>query len=228
MGSNGEGEVWVTRWGGTAVGDKPGLRTKYLGHDWQPAQFIIPAAPLEVIETFRKTYFGVPYSEEDFPEAVAVWNEKAFARKKDRFAAGGFYAVRGRTAEILAESDLGKGGLIPMPLFKADLETPWPEPCWWLNFGESKDSFVPGESKNLFEYRKHPVTAEECWSFMGPSVDYSIAVSRKALTGSDLWIERQLRGEIFLSGRLARALIKAKIKPPLLHMHRAKIVGDVA
>lgn len=219
-------EVYITHWGGTQIGQKPGVRAKYFGRDWEAAQFDTPLPPEHVFDAIDKVTDGIPLTREELPEAASVWNEKAFARKKDLFAVGGFYAVKGKTAEIMAQFDFGEGGLVPMPLYGPDLKTPWPEPCWWINFGASKNCLVAAESKDLSPVGRRDKPAEEqLWSYFGAREDGSIAVTPAALSGADLWTERQLRRVIFMSGRLRNALLAAKVRPKT-DTHRAKIVRD--
>lgn len=222
---NGNREVYTTSWGGTPIGLRPGIRAKYYGHDWAPAQFDTPLPPPEVFDAIAKVTDGIPLMRSELPEAASVWNERAFAKKGDLFAIGGFYAVRGKMAEIFTKFDFGEGGLVPVPLFGPDLETSWPEPCWWINFGASKGCFVAAESKNLYRHGPPDKPVEDqTWSFNGPNDDGSIAVTPAALTGASLWTERQLRRQIFMSGRLAKALMAAKVRPKL-RLGRAAIVG---
>lgn len=216
------GEVYVVHnWRGGNVGVKTGSRTKYFGHEWNPPQFEVPTPPNEVFETIHKVNQGIPLDRFELPEAAAIWNEKAFARQGDLTAIGGFYAVRGKLAEVLQRFDLGEGGLIPVPLFKNDLITPWPEPVWWVNFGATKGSFLPEHSKGIELIGR----VQRTWSFNGSTEDDMIAVSPNALVGSVLWIERGLPREIFISGDLMRALAELKVKPKL-HFSRVRIAGD--
>lgn len=216
------GEVYVVHnWRGGNVGVKTGSRTKYFGHEWNPPQFEVPTPPKEVFEAIHKVNQGIPLDRVELPEAAAIWNEKAFARQGDLTAIGGFYAVRGKLAEVLQQFDLGEGGLIPVPLFKNNLVTPWPEPVWWVNFGATKGSFVPEDSKGIELIGR----VQGTWSFNGSTEDDMIAVSPRALKGSALWVERALLKEIFLSGDLVRVLVEAKIKPKL-RFSRVRIAGD--
>ncbi|HEY6965622.1 MAG TPA: hypothetical protein VI407_10430 [Erythrobacter sp.] len=218
-------DVYRTSWGGDMrIGLKPGIRVKYFGHEWEPAQFENRTPPPEVFNAIDKVNRGIPLHRSELPELASVWNEAAFAKKGDLFCIGGFYAVRGKMAEVLHQFDLGEGGLIPVPLLKADLKTPWPEPVWWLNFGATKECFLSEYSEGvrfLVEHRDK----YEIWSFNGSTEDDMIAASPGALAGSALWVERGLLSEIFIHGDLVRALAEAKIKPRL-RFSRVRIVGD--
>jgi hypothetical protein len=214
-------DVYVaSNWGAGGVGNKTGVRTKFFDHEWNPPQFEIPTPPDEVFKAFQKRNAGIPLQRNDYPEAAAVWNGKAFAKKGDLTAIGGFYAVRGELAEVLQRFDLGEGGLIPIPLFKDDLITPWPEPVWWVNFGVTKGCFVPEDSKGVELIGR----VQGTWSFNGSTENDMIAVTPRALEGSSVWVERGLLGEIFMLGDLMRALTAVQVKPKL-HFSRVRIVG---
>ena len=218
-------DIYRTSWGGDIrIGLKPGIRVKYFGHEWEPAQFENQTPPPEVFDAIQKVNEGIPLDRSELPELASVWNESAFAKKGDLFGIGGFYAVRGKMAEVLQKFDLGEGGLIPVPLLKSDLKTPWPEPVWWLNFGATKGCFVPEESKGLRFLVDHR-DGYKIWSFNGSTEDDMIAVSPRALEGTALWVERALLRQIFISGNLVRALAEAKVKPKL-RLSRVHIVGD--
>lgn len=108
-------DVYRTSWGGDMrIGLKPGIRVKYFGHEWEPAQFENRTPPPEVFDAIHKVNRGVPLDRSELPELASVWNESAFGKKGDLFGIGGFYAVRGKMAEVLQKFDLGEGGLIPV------------------------------------------------------------------------------------------------------------------
>ncbi|MFP5432382.1 hypothetical protein [Sphingobium sp. ba1] len=117
--------VWVSSVLSPAgLGEKQGTRTKFYNHDWNPASFDIPTEPEEVYAAFRRHRTGYALQRSDFPEAEAVFDEKRFAKRRDLFFAGSFFAVKGKLAEVLPRFDLGEGGLIPFTIYKADLATP--------------------------------------------------------------------------------------------------------
>ena len=224
----GAGEVWISSWRSDyRIGNKCGVRTKYRGRDWDSAKFILDMPPAYAQKAFDKVNFGITLDRDDFPEAGAVWNEKAFLRKGDLFYVGLFAAVKGKMLEVLSQFDLGEGGLVDIPMFKADLETPWPERCCWINFGSAKTCFVAKESSQtrIHSLGENPELEQERWNIRGNAEDFSIAVSEAALKGADLWTEGQLVEEIFMSGRLAHALKLAKPKTAgSLRLHQARIV----
>lgn len=218
--------VWVSRvMGNYQIGMKQGLRSKFYGQEWNPAEFTIPMLSDRVSAAASRHCQGETLERSDFTEAAAVWAEKNFNRTKDLFTAGPFYAVKGKLAEVLSRFDLGKGGLIPFTIYKADLVTPMEGEFFLLNFGGPKDSFVPEESnpkyvRTLFVDKQ---TGQSMWT-ISPRVDGDIALSPAALEGADLWCEKAVFRTLFMSDRLVRAIQAAKIKIDF-ELFRARIVS---
>jgi hypothetical protein len=202
-------EVWISSVmteGG--IGNKQGIREKYYGEDWAPPTIILDVPPKHVRDAVHRHWDGHALTREEFVEAMYVFDEKRWARQKDLFMAGGFYAVRGKLAEVLKQFDLGEGGLIEFPIYQADKVTPLPGPFYLLNFGCIKDSVVIEQCQKL-RHVFHP--DHDQWGGFG-IVDDGIAVTAAALEGPDLWFESKLRKKIFMSGRLHDAIMAAKIK----------------
>lgn len=213
-------EVWVSSVmteGG--IGNKQGIREKYYGEDWAPPTFILGVAPNHVRSAMHRHYDGHALKREEFTEAMYVFDEKRWARQKDLFMAGGFYAVRGKLAEVLKRFDLGEGGLIEFPIYQADKVTPLPGPFYLLNFGCIKDSVVIEQCQQL-RHVFHP--DHDQWGASNLA-DGAIAVTAAALEGPDLWFEHKLQEKIFMSGRLHDAILAAKIKVNL-QFARARVI----
>lgn len=119
-------QVWMSGMiGGIyGVGNKQGLHDKYFGEEWRPAQHEIPPYNDKVMQARRRHNRGFALTRTDFPEALAVFDEKRFRQIGDPFMAGPFYAVKGMLADVLSQFDLGEGGLIPFPIYRADKITP--------------------------------------------------------------------------------------------------------
>ncbi|KEO59248.1 hypothetical protein [Thioclava indica] len=205
-------EVWVSSVmteGG--IGNKQGIREKYYGEDWAPPTFILGVPPEHVIAATDRHYRGHALTREEFTEAMYVFDEKRWARQKDLFMAGGFYAVRGKLAEVLKQFDLGAGGLIEFPIYQADKVTPLPGPFYLLNFGCIKDSVVIEQCQKLHHVFEKKIFGYDQWSVSNLE-DGEIAVTAAALEGPDLWFESKLRKKILMSGRLHDAIVAEKIK----------------
>ena len=145
------------------IGMKQGTRTKYYGHDWNPADFKIPVEPDEVHAAARKLSRGYPLRREEFPEAEAVWNEKKFSKVGEILYGGCFLAVRGNLAAILSRFDLGEGGLVPFPIYKADLVTPYGGDFFLLNLGARKNTILPEKCEDATKFYVDKDTKQQIW-----------------------------------------------------------------
>ena len=204
------GKVWISSvLSNYDIGNKQGLRSKFFGHDWQPAEFTIPLSPDEVHAAGRRYTQGLSLTRIELPEAAAVWDERSFKKVKDLFTAGGgVFVVRGKLAEVLSRFDLGEGGLIPFTIYKADLETPYPGEFFLLNFGARKNSILVEQSKNVVKFSVHHETGFQKWEVNSWSEDGDVALSLAALEGPELWFEPAIYNKIFMTDRLAEALIE--------------------
>lgn len=158
------GMVWMSSvLSPQGLGNKQGTRTKFYNHDWNPADFKIPLEPDEVYAAYRRHREGYALERSHFPEAEAVFDEKRFAKRRDLFFAGPFFAVQGKLAEVLARFDLGEGGLIPFTIYRADLKTPYPGDFFLLNFGCRKDTVLPEQSRNVVRFAVDHDTGQQYW-----------------------------------------------------------------
>lgn len=188
------------------IGMKQGARAKFYGHEWNPASLTIPISPEEVYQASKRHRQGFALQRSEFPEAIAVWDEKRFKKVQDIFTAGPFYAVKGQLAETLSQFDLGEGGLIPFTIYKADLETPYPGEFFLLNFGCHKDTVLPEQSRNVVKRGVSVKTGQELWAVNGWSEDGDVVVPPAVLGGPDLWFDPAIYNKIFMSDRLVQAL----------------------
>jgi hypothetical protein len=203
------GKIWMSGvLSPSGLGDRQGTHTKFYNHDWNPAEFKIPVEPRKVYASYRRHREGYALQRTDFPEAEAVFDEKRFAKRKDLFFVGPFFAVQGKLAEVLARFDLGEGGLIPFTMFKADLKTPYPGEFFLLNFGCRKNSILPEQSRNVVKFAVDSKTGLQYWKVNSWSEEGDVALSSAALDGSDLWFEEFVDNKIFMSDRLAQALVE--------------------
>jgi hypothetical protein len=206
------GRVWVSSVESNfQLFDKPGLREKYYGENWTPARHErLVSSPL-VRATTDRYFDGYALTRADFPEAVAVFDKNCFRRKGDLFAVGGgFYVVRGRLAEVLANVDLGEGSLISFPIYQEDLKTTVDDNFYYLNFGSRKNSFLPKLSKNV--RLLNPNNRDlHLWIINLGVEDNDIALSSVALAGPDLWVEETVHSKIFMSEALVTKLLDTNI-----------------
>lgn len=222
------GKVWMSSVKSNyALGDKPGVRTKYYGYNWQPAEFIIPLAPDDVHANMRRAGQGFALQREELPEAAAVWNEKRFEFLGDIFYAGGFFVVRGKLADTLSRFDLGEGGLIPFAVYKADLETPYPGEFFLLNFGAHKNTILIEQCEDARKFIVRKETGQQVWHINKLNPDGEIWLSSEALVGPDLWFEPAVHNKIFMSDPLAQAIIGIGMKD-IFRLQECRIAGGAA
>ena len=196
------------------IGDKQGLRKKYKGSEWEPVGWQRPLAPPHAREARDRSNSGYKIARDQFPEGVAVWEEEAFAKTGDFLWAGPFLTVNAKVADVLRQFDLGEGELVPVPLFKADLETPWPEPYFYINYGGPKDTFLPEQSRAIEVLIPRDPPQKSTYDVFSPA-DGDIALSSAALDGAAIWIERFVWSKLFLGSELVDALVASRINVDL-------------
>ena len=207
------------------IGMKQGARTKFFGHEWNPASLEIPLSPDDVHAASRRHREGFALERSEFPEATAVWDQKRFKKVKEIFMAGPFYAVQGKLAEVLARFDLGEGGLLPFTIYQADLETPYPGEFFLLNFGCRKDTVLPEESRNVVKFSVHHETGLQKWKVNSSSDDGDVVVRPSCLAGADLWFDPAIYNKIFVKDELAQALIAIGIGD-IFKLQSCRIAGE--
>ncbi|MEJ8472457.1 hypothetical protein [Roseibium algae] len=208
-------EIWVSSVGSNyKLFDKLGIREKHFGQDWALPQFEHGAPTKEQANNSRRHARGEKLQREEFVEAAYVFDGKRWSRVKDFFAIDGFFAVKGKLAELLKDFDLGQGDLVEFPIYEMDKTTRLTGPFYFLNFGSQKDCFIPDETKDSQLIGRNKKTGIELWGRAIEPMDGDIAVASSALEGADLWIDPKLIGKIFMSGPLHDA-IEAVIPPKI-------------
>ena len=204
------GKVWMSSMlNNYELGLKLGLRTKYFGENWEPPQHVTDVPNAQTMDAIKRHAKGICLQREELPEASAVFDEKCFAHTHDLFAVGGFYAVKGRLAEILSRFDLGEGGLIPFPIYEADLVTPNPGEFFLLNFGARKNSLLPEQCQDAQKWIVLRDSGQQLWKVNYLNEIGAVVLSPGALEGADLWFEVASHNKIFMSNALASALVEA-------------------
>ena len=221
------GKVWISGlFSNFEIGFEDGMRVKFFGRDWDSATLKIPPEPDEVTTTSRLHKQGFALKRTDFPEASAVFDKKRFAKIIDIFAAGPFYAVKGKLAEVLARFDLGEGGLIPFTIYQADLVTPLEAEYFLLNFGARKNTILPEQSQNVVKWAVEKGTGIQFWEVRNRCKDGEVALSQAATNGPDLWYEEIVYNKLFMSDALAQALIEIGMKE-VFDLKECSIAGAV-
>jgi hypothetical protein len=196
------------------IGNKPGLAAKWPGCDWEPATHVhtAPSPPgrLEALMSYAR---GEPLPREAFPEALHVFDRRRFERLADLSAAGGFYLVKGRLAQILARCDLGQGGLIPIPIYQEDKLTPVIGEFFIWVFSDQKQTFLPEQSRGVRPDGIGLNIVRDRWKVRPDVEDDDIALSAEAVSGPpNVWCDRKLAWSLFFSDALVGAMRAAGIK----------------
>jgi hypothetical protein len=225
------GQVWISEVMSNGVlGNKLGLRQKWFGEPWEApyVQHRVPKKSEKVFAAVLKHAAGQTMKREELPEASAVYSMSHFKRAKDVFFVGAFLAAKGKVAEVLSKFDFGVGGgLVPHTIYEADEKTPLPGPFYIVNFGPSKDCFLPDASTNIEKMGVDRQTGQTVWSLLYLK-DGDIAVSSAALAGSDLWMCPGIsQGRIFMSHRLVEALRSTLSDADIddFELHRCRVLG---
>ncbi len=215
---------WIGQFPATGLFNKPGLRTKFPGREWEAPYKFYVVPPLgderNLIADRYESGEYVPRSA--LPEASAVYDAKCFARQKPLSRAQICYIAHEPLAEILSRFDCGPGGVVPYPIYEADEITPIAEKWFLLGLGEQKRSFLPEQSRNLHAIIEPQGTYPGLWRGLG-TMDDDIACSRVALEGADLWAEPCFKWAFFYSAALRQALVDAGYRA-LFGLNRVRIV----
>lgn len=222
------GAAWISSmFSNYALGDKPGVRAKLYGEDWEAATFEQGRSSADQMAAINKYVRGFKLERNELPETAAVWHQQSFARMGELFATAGFYVVRKKLHDVLSRFDLGEGELVPFTIYEADLETPLDEEFWLLNFGAIKETFLPEQSENVKKGVVRKATGQQLWKINGWAENDDVALSREALSGPDLWFEEVVSRKIFLSDALVQALTEAKLADAW-QLTQCRVIGEPA
>ena len=142
---------------------------------------------------------------------LAKYEGKKLTYKKGLpyFFGCGYYYVSLELADVLRQFDLGNGALYPTRFFEVDGKTSIPGEYFCLHFGNVKEAFLPDQSPKAWPWGFSKVPSK--WKPSIAAKNGDIAVSGAALEGPDIWIDAKFWQAFFISGRLMRALKKAKL-----------------
>lgn len=173
---------------------------------WQPVTTDISENDINAaIEGQKLNDTGLPVPRHLCPNKI--WRLKDALKSKtmpDIFFASCQWFVSERAADVLRKFDLGSGALYPLTegVFQKDRVTRLPGNYFCWTFGNTKSVFLPEVSQKV----RAPEVPGLWWKMPWNPVDGDIAVSRDALTGPDVWVDKILFQSIFLSGPLGDAL----------------------
>jgi len=222
-------QVWISEvLSNGDLGNKLGIRQKWYGEPWEApyVRHIVPKKSDYVRAAIFRHFAGYTLKREELPEASAVYSMSDFKRAKDVFFVGGFLAVKGPVADVLAKFDLGAGGLVPYMIYDAEEKTPLPGSFYLVNFGSFKDCFLPELSANIEKIGTHHQTGQTHWSLCYLE-DGDIAVSPAALVGADIWMCPGVEGRIFMRDGVVEALRTSLSEADRseFRLHRCKVIG---
>lgn len=191
--------VWLSRFPVDSTRTKPFKSDVWLkDKDRAFANFKIQrcATPLSAADLPKEMYFdGYRLNASKFPEF---------------FQGGGFFVMSRALKEVFVAHDLGKTTFKPVTLYARNRKTLIPGEWFTINFGETKDSYLPEKSEGSYSgnwidgtWEIPPTAAAE---------DDVVALAPAALSGVDFWKEETVPSSVFFfSDRLAKALKDAKL-----------------
>lgn len=142
-----------------------------------------------------------------------VWARKGSSKVKDSsvppplFVARGYWIVNAAAVDVLRQFDLGDGALYPVDVRKSNAITPFEGEWYTWIFGNRKETVDIEASIGLRQFSPHPDSPTRSLPFKPANGD--LAVSRKALDGADVWVEKNLFQSVFVSAALGNALKSA-------------------
>jgi len=144
----------------------------------------------------------------------------------DAFNAGGFFFVSTALRDVLSEFDLGATWMLELPVYEDLKKTPSPFPSFHLlHVCETKDGFLPEQSTGIRQLRElgKPIPGAP-YQFLGWEKGEEVAVSTASLPGVDLWGYDMLRGQLFFSDRLKRAIDAAGLRTKAFRFKKVNMV----
>ena len=132
----------------------------------------------------------------------------------DAFKAGGFFFLSTALRDVLSEFDLGATWMLELPVYKDLNKTPSQFPPFHLlHVCETKEGFLPEQSTGIRQLRAlgKPIPGAP-YQFLGWEKGEEVAVSTASVPGVDLWGYDMLRGQLFFSDRLKRAIDAAGLR----------------
>lgn len=199
--------VWMSSvYGNHRLGERLGTRTKMYGRAWDPATSDVPVATADELKAMNLQTQGFALARESFPEAAAVYDDKLFRGVGELFCSAGFFVVRKKLATILSSFSLGDGGLIPFPVFQADLVTPYAGDFFLFNIGARKDTILIEKCENATKFYTDKNSGQQVWHINKLNADGNVVLSDAAIIGADLWAEIAVHDKLFMSDALASVL----------------------
>lgn len=203
--------VWMSSiHGNSGLGDKAGTRYKLYDEPWTPAQHEQLLLPDHIHKAMGRNADGFSATRHEMPEKCAIWQPNCFKQTKAIFPEAGYYVITGELIDIFSKANLGEGGLVSLPFFEADLETPVAQEFFLLNVGARKRAFLPELTEDARKFMICYETGQQLWHVNKLIVDGVVSVSSSALQGPDLWVDENVNRKLFMSDWLGSAITKTK------------------
>lgn len=157
---------------------------------------------------FRRDMAGEVVAPEDVPHMMYFGQPGEYTDPLPPAFFNGFVFLRDDAADIFMAHDLGDAALFPVDLFQNDRTTPVLPKVHALNRANRKATL------NAADYGlRRMVPGQELFNLPRdmPKRHKDFTAPRATLDGPDLWVDPTIVQTMFLSDRLAQALISAKI-----------------
>lgn len=164
--------------------------------------------PDEMLTAMRLSKIGHFFPADRFPtDNYPRRNDDEGAHRKrvPQIFSSGFIFLSGESASILRQFDMGQGALYPTRLWHPDRVTAVPGEYFYLSQGNMKDAFLKERSPEAFDWPGGK------WTLPPNPVDGQLVFSRVALEGPDIWWDKQIANNFFISDRVAKALKRNEI-----------------
>ncbi|MEM9715219.1 MAG: hypothetical protein AAF826_01750 [Pseudomonadota bacterium] len=140
------------------------------------------------------------------------------------FQSMGLYFICNDAVEIFETTDLGEAILSPVECFEYGGEERISEPAAFLVAKNVKDSFIHHASHELIDRMPNPGLKKK------PLLSYqddesSVVLGASALSGPEVWKEKNLKGSFFISDLLAQKLFDSGLADDF-DLVRARIVDQ--
>jgi hypothetical protein len=176
---------------------------------WAPAEEFENngRTPEDILKSIRQSKVGWFLPQDRFPVNLFPSPDSQpgpHKRRVPQIFSNGFVMLSGESAAVLRSFDIGEGALYPVRLWHPDQTTPMPGEFFYLSQGNRKDAFLPDLSEGF-----DLISSSKPWQIsLGRPKKPQLFFSAGALAGPDIWWDKSIYGDFFISNRLKVALSK--------------------
>ena len=194
------------------------------GRAWRSAAYFEndENQPEDILKSMRRFSVGSPLPPDRFPAdnyPMPGNYPAADEQPVPQIFTNGFTFLSEESAEVVSQFDLGEGALYPTRLWHSDRVTPMPGNFFYLNVASKKDAFLPEQSLEVKDIGYGE------WQVPRLAQNLKLKVSASALQGPDLWFERKIITNFFISDQLKQALEARKLSKDWM-LTRCSVVVD--